>query len=70
LLLHPLQSTESTEAVRIFNTAFYLERIPIRVRLPELLLASALTILLSTLAAWFPARRAGRIRPLEVLRRH
>lgn len=56
--------------VELLSPEFYLETIPIAIGLPELLLAGALSIALSAAAAYFPARRAGNIRPLEVLRRH
>ena len=55
--------------ITLFNSAFYLEKIPIRLELGELFGVTALTLLLATLAAYLPARRAGRIRPLEILRR-
>jgi lipoprotein-releasing system permease protein len=55
--------------ITLFNSAYYLERIPIRLRLGELFTVTALTLLLSTLAAVLPARRAGRLLPLEILRR-
>ncbi len=70
-LLRPLVRLQApAEPIRIFQAAFYLERIPIRIRLPEVLLSAGLTVLLATLAAWLPARGAGRIRPLEVIRRY
>lgn len=69
-LLRPLVALPPPEPIRIFQAAFYLERIPIRIKLAEVLLSAALTVLLATLAAWLPARRAGRIRPLEVIRRY
>jgi lipoprotein-releasing system permease protein len=56
--------------VQLLSGGFYLEQIPITIRLADLLLVSMLSLMLSTAAAWLPARRAGRIRPLEVLRRH
>jgi lipoprotein-releasing system permease protein len=68
-LVRPLAPMESPPPIRIFNAAFYLEEIPIRVRLVEVFLSAGLTVLLATVAAWFPARGAGRIRPLEVIRR-
>ncbi|MFW6289209.1 MAG: ABC transporter permease [Spirochaetota bacterium] len=49
---------------------YYLQSIPITIRFQDVLLVTCLTLLLATVAAWFPARRAGRVRPLEVLRRH
>jgi lipoprotein-releasing system permease protein len=56
--------------VQLLSGGFYLEQIPITIRLSDLVLISMLSLLLSTAAAWLPARRAGRVRPLEVLRRH
>jgi lipoprotein-releasing system permease protein len=55
--------------VRLLNAEFYLEQIPITLSFPELAGVAAGTMLLAVLAAWLPARRAGAIRPLEVLRR-
>jgi lipoprotein-releasing system permease protein len=60
----------AASAFRILGSAYYLDRIPVHLRLPELYAIVACTIGLSALAAWFPARRAGRLRPLEVIRRH
>ncbi len=61
----------STDAgISIFNQEFYLETIPITVRADALAIAAGITIFSSTTAAFFPARRAAMIRPLEVLRRH
>jgi lipoprotein-releasing system permease protein len=57
-------------SVSLLDPAFYLESIPVRVNLTETLLAAALAMLVSTAAALIPARRAARIRPLEVLRRY
>jgi lipoprotein-releasing system permease protein len=68
-LLSPLLSLPAPAAVRLFNAEFYLEQIPVSLGLRELALVAAATLLLSVLAAWLPARRAGAIRPLEVLRR-
>lgn len=61
-----------SEAVpfRILGSGYYLERIPVNVRLADLLVAVGASIALSALAAWIPARRAGGLRPLEVIRRH
>ena len=54
---------------RILGSGYYLERIPVHVGVGDLLAAAAATIALSSLAAWLPARRAARLRPLEVIRR-
>jgi lipoprotein-releasing system permease protein len=55
--------------VRILNTAYYLEEIPIRVKPEEIVLIALGAVLLATAAAFFPARNAGRIRPLDVIRK-
>jgi lipoprotein-releasing system permease protein len=67
--LAPVVRLPAPPVLRLFNAEFYLERIPIDLRLPELAAIAAGTMLLATLAAWLPARRAGGIRPLDVLRR-
>jgi lipoprotein-releasing system permease protein len=68
-LLSPILGLPRPLAVRLFNAEFYLERIPISLSFRELAVIAAATMLLAVLAAWLPARRAGRIKPLEVLRR-
>ncbi len=68
-LANPFAPPTATD-IRIFNPAFYLERIPIRVNMLEVALVAGFTVAVSLLAAYFPARSAGRIRPLEVLRKH
>ena len=69
ILLSPILQLERLPDVRLFNTEFYLEQIPVSLSFRELVTVAAATMLLSVLAAWLPARRAGGIRPLEVLRR-
>ncbi|MCL1817654.1 MAG: FtsX-like permease family protein [Spirochaetaceae bacterium] len=61
---------ESAERIRIFNPDFYLERIPITINLKELALAAGFSLFVALLAAWLPSRSAGKIRPLDVLRKH
>jgi lipoprotein-releasing system permease protein len=69
ILLSPLLPLPPPPAVRLFNAEFYLEQIPVSLSFRELAAVAAATMLLAVLAAWLPARRAGGIRPLEVLRR-
>ena len=70
LALRPLLGLEgSAPPLTFFNAQFYLEEIPIRVRLGELVAVAAATLGLSALAAYLPARAAARVRPLEVLRK-
>ena len=53
----------------LLDSAFYLESIPVKFDPVVLGAACAGSVLLAVLASWFPARRAARERPLEVLRR-
>lgn len=53
----------------LLDTAYYLETIPVRFDPMALGAAGAGSVLLAVLASWWPARKAGRERPLEVLRR-
>ncbi|HEY9595124.1 MAG TPA: FtsX-like permease family protein, partial [Spirochaetia bacterium] len=53
----------------LFNSAYYLTRIPIRINATEVAAAGAATILLSAVASYLPAARAARTRPLDVLRK-
>jgi lipoprotein-releasing system permease protein len=57
------------EPIRLLDPQYYLEKIPIRLSFPELLTAACATIVLAALAAYLPARKAGRIAPLEVMRK-
>ena len=57
------------ETARLLNPDFYLATIPIHVKFVNLLFISVLSVVLSLAAAFFPARRAGRMLPLEILRR-
>jgi lipoprotein-releasing system permease protein len=69
-LLHPLLGTTAPEVpLTFFNAQFYLEEIPIHVRLGELFVVAAATLALCALAAYLPARSAARVKPLEVLRK-
>jgi lipoprotein-releasing system permease protein len=68
-LIEPIALLPGAAPVRIFNAEFYLEEIPIRIKGVELFIVAACSLLLSVLAAFFPARAAARIKPLEVLRK-
>jgi lipoprotein-releasing system permease protein len=68
-LISPIVEVQSSAPVRVFNAEFYLEEIPIRVKFGELFFVAAASLFLSALASFFPARAAGRIKPLEVLRK-
>lgn len=55
--------------VRLLDPSFYLERIPVRISLPELSLIALGSILLCVLASLYPARRASRLPPMEIFRK-
>ncbi len=61
--------TGSGARLTMFQSAYYLEMIPVRISALEVAAAAAGTLLVACLAAYLPARRAGRLSPLEVLRR-
>jgi lipoprotein-releasing system permease protein len=62
-------SAPPLEPITLFNAAYYLQKIPVRVDAVEVVLAAFGTLLLSALASYIPARRAASIRPLDVLRK-
>jgi len=68
-LIAPIVPQSGGGEVRVFNAEFYLEQIPIRIRVMELFAVAAASLLLSVMAAFYPARTAARIKPLEVLRK-
>jgi lipoprotein-releasing system permease protein len=64
-----LPSAHAIGTFTVFNSAYYLKSIPIRIDAPEVLSAGAATLLLCALASWVPAIRASRTRPLSILRK-
>ncbi|MGA2480038.1 MAG: FtsX-like permease family protein [Spirochaetia bacterium] len=56
-------------AFTLFNSAYYLKSIPVRISAGEVIAAAVAAILLSALASWLPAARAARTSPLEILRK-
>ena len=53
----------------VFNSAYYLKFIPIRIDAAEVTTAAVATLLLCALASWLPAARASRTKPLSILRK-
>lgn len=70
ILFLPASGAGSTEQIRIFNPQFYLEYIPVTINGPEIAAAAGFSLVVSLLAAYLPSRGAGRLRPLDVLRKH
>jgi lipoprotein-releasing system permease protein len=56
--------------VTILDPGFYLETIPIVIDWFAVFLIACFTILCSITAAWIPARRAGKLKPMDLLRKH
>jgi lipoprotein-releasing system permease protein len=55
--------------LRLLDPEYYLEEIPIIIDWITVLAIVLFTIGCSVLASWLPARRAGKLKPLEILRR-
>ena len=56
--------------VMILDSGYYLETIPIIVNVQAVFLIALFTILSSVLASWLPARPAGKLKPVEILRKY
>jgi lipoprotein-releasing system permease protein len=56
--------------VTILDAGYYLEIIPIMVNWKAVILIAFFTILSSVLASWLPAHRAGKLKPVVVLRKY
>jgi len=56
--------------VTILDSGYYLETIPIIINVRMIIFITVFTILSSVLASWIPARRAGKLKPLDILRKY
>ena len=56
--------------VLILDSGYYLETIPIIVNWKVVLIIALSTIFAAVLASWLPARRAGKLKPIEILRKY
>lgn len=54
----------------IFESSYYLDEIPVLVKFTDIVPFVFLTLILSVLAAYLPARRIDRVRPVETIRRY
>ena len=57
------------EEVKILDPGFYLETIPIIIDWGAVLVIGLFAIFCSILASWIPASRAGKLKPMELLRK-
>jgi lipoprotein-releasing system permease protein len=55
--------------IKILDSGYYLEVIPIIINWETVALIGIFTLVCSVLASWLPARRAGKIPPIELLRK-
>jgi lipoprotein-releasing system permease protein len=55
--------------IKILDSGYYLEVIPVIINWKTVILIGIFTLLCSVLASWFPARAAGKIPPIELLRK-
>jgi lipoprotein-releasing system permease protein len=58
------------DRIKILDSAYYLTAIPIIIDWTAVFLIGFFTVLCSVLSSWIPARRSGKQRPLELLRKH
>jgi lipoprotein-releasing system permease protein len=55
--------------IKILDPGFYLETIPIIIDWTSVLLIGFFAILCSIFSSWIPARRAGKLKPMDLLRK-
>jgi lipoprotein-releasing system permease protein len=55
--------------IKILDPGFYLETIPIIISWNDLILIGLFAVACSVLSSWIPARRAGKLKPMELLRK-
>jgi lipoprotein-releasing system permease protein len=58
-----------TGEVKLLDPDYYLAEIPVIIDWGMVALIAAFAVICSVLASWFPARKAGKLKPLEILRR-
>ena len=56
--------------VKILDPGFYLETIPVVIDWFAVFLIGCFTIFCSVAASWIPARRAGKLKPMDLLRKY
>lgn len=72
-IMNFIKSLFTEDQIRDFHlldTAHYLDHIPINVNFSEVLLAGLFTVAVTGFASYIPARKAGSIRPLEIMQKH
>ena len=67
-LLKGVPASEIT-AIKLMDPAYYLQEIPVDLPFAQILLIAAATILLSLIVSVIPAVKAGKEKPLDILRK-
>jgi lipoprotein-releasing system permease protein len=62
-------SASGLDSITLFNSAYYLKSIPIRIEPGDIALVTVFSLILSVLASYLPAARTARMKPLDVLRK-
>jgi lipoprotein-releasing system permease protein len=68
-LLAPIVAVD-TPQIELLSESYYLEQIPITIGGGEIFLTVFFALFISAAASYTPAVRAGRMKPLEILRKH
>ncbi len=68
-ILSPIIST-GRENIQLLNSEYYLETIPVTINPSDILIIFIVTVLLAAVSSSIPALKAGKIKPLEILRKH
>ena len=67
-LLKGVPASEIT-AIKLMDPAYYLQEIPVDLPFAQILLIAGATILLSLIVSVIPAVKAGKEKPLDILRK-
>lgn len=68
-LFYQIVAKEGFSKIQLLDPAYYLEEIPVVIPFAELFIISAVTLLLSVLVSVIPSIRAGKEKPLSILRK-
>ena len=69
VLLSPFVDV-SKGSLQLLNSSYYLEEIPVTIEAGQIVLIFFLTVILAAVSSSVPALKAGKIRPMEILRKH
>jgi lipoprotein-releasing system permease protein len=68
LYLMPLQKPPMPVFEILSDSIYYLEGVPVEIHYKDVIIISVLSLLLSVLAAYYPARKASLLKPVENIR--